>query len=274
LRHRASGGGSGGDGRRRAVGRPGAAAGRRAGHALRGRPLRGPAGPGPGARARQNVRGAARRHRLVCRRAVALFGHALRLVRRGPGVAARRPGRHGRGRGHRGRHGAAARVAARVRRAVSPRVRVYGARGPRDGKVSGRRGRGGDVEEGDVTVTISEAIRKLVEREDLTEEQAAAAREDIRNGRATPAPIAGFLIVLCTKGETGEELAGCARTLRGLAVLLRPRRLTLMDIVGTGGDAATTFNIYAAAAVVAAAAGAGVAQQGERAVACRCGSAE
>ena len=125
-----------------------------------------------------------------------------------------------------------------------------------------------------MTVTISEAIRKLVDREDLTEEQAAAAMEDIMSGRATPAQIAGFLIALRMKGETVEEIAGCARTMRRLAVTIRPRRQPLIDIVGTGGDGANTFNISTAAAIVAAAAGAGVAKHGNRAVSSRCGSAD
>lgn len=123
-------------------------------------------------------------------------------------------------------------------------------------------------------MTISEAIRLLVDNRDLTEEQAAAAMEAVMSGQATNAQIAGFLIALRMKGETVSEIAGCARTMRRHATTIRPARRPLIDIVGTGGDGANTFNISTAAAIVAAGAGAAVAKHGNRAVSSRCGSAD
>lgn len=123
-------------------------------------------------------------------------------------------------------------------------------------------------------MTINEAIRKLVAYEHLTEEQAAATLDVIMQGEATPAQIAGFLVALRMKGETVEEITGCARTMRKHALAIRPNRDALIDIVGTGGDGSNTFNISTASAFVAAGAGAAVAKHGSRAVSSRCGSAD
>lgn len=123
-------------------------------------------------------------------------------------------------------------------------------------------------------MSINDAIRMLVDNEDLTEEQAAAAMDSVMSGAATAPQIAGFLIALRMKGETVSEITGCARTMRRRAVTIRPSRQPLIDIVGTGGDGCNTFNISTAAAIVAAAAGAAVAKHGNRAVSSRCGSAD
>src|ERR671935_507059 len=121
---------------------------------------------------------------------------------------------------------------------------------------------------------LSWAITRLLEGHDLTREEARDVMGTIMNGEATPAQIAGFLIALRAKGETADEIAGCAEAMREHALPVRPRRDDLVDTAGTGGDDAKTINISTAAALVAAAAGAGVAKHGNRAVSSASGSAD
>ena len=122
---------------------------------------------------------------------------------------------------------------------------------------------------------MNEAIKKLVEKQDLSPEEARAVMDIIMEGKATPAQIGGFLIALRMKGETPAEIAACARVMREHAITIRPCvQGTLVDTCGTGGDGAQTFNISTAAAFVAAGAGVPVVKHGNRGVSSRCGSAD
>src|ERR671914_341050 len=121
---------------------------------------------------------------------------------------------------------------------------------------------------------IQPALERLLEGRDLTREEARQVMEEVMRGEATPSQIGGFLVALRLKGETAAEIAGCAEAMRGHVLAVRPRREDLVDTAGTGGDGARTFNISTAAALVAAAAGAGVAKHGNRAVSSSSGSAD
>ena len=132
---------------------------------------------------------------------------------------------------------------------------------------------------------ITEAVRALVERRDLSRIEAAAAMEAIMSGAATNAQIAAFLTALRMKGETIEELIGFAQVMRQKVVRIRTRadevaaltgtdREMLIDTCGTGGDATGTFNVSTATAFVVAGAGLKVAKHGNRSVSSLCGSAD
>jgi len=123
-------------------------------------------------------------------------------------------------------------------------------------------------------MTIQEAIAKALDGNDFTRQEACEVMNEIMSGRTTDAQIAGFLVALRAKGETSEEIAGCADAMRSHATEVKPTRTDLVDVVGTGGDGQCTINISTAAALVAAAAGAGVAKHGNRAASSTCGSAD
>jgi anthranilate phosphoribosyltransferase len=121
---------------------------------------------------------------------------------------------------------------------------------------------------------IQTVISKLLDGTQLARAEARAVMDEIMRGEATPAQIGGFLIALRAKGETTDEITGCAEAMRDHVLAVRPRRDDLVDTAGTGGDGAHTINISTAAALVAAAAGAAVAKHGNRAVSSACGSAD
>jgi anthranilate phosphoribosyltransferase len=122
--------------------------------------------------------------------------------------------------------------------------------------------------------TIQRALARLLDGASLARAEAREVMDVIMRGEATPAQIGAFLIALRAKGETTDEIAGCAEAMREHVVAVRPQRDDLVDTAGTGGDGAHTLNISTAAALVAAAAGAGVAKHGNRAVSSACGSAD
>lgn len=124
---------------------------------------------------------------------------------------------------------------------------------------------------------IQQAIARLLKRQDLSEDEAFAALDEIMRGEATPAQIGGFLVALRMKGETVAEIAGCARAMRASAIPVYSRRFgpdELVDTCGTGGDHAGTFNISTTAAFVVAGAGVPVAKHGNRSITSRSGSAD
>jgi anthranilate phosphoribosyltransferase len=120
---------------------------------------------------------------------------------------------------------------------------------------------------------IQDAIQLLLDGRSLTRVQARETMGEIMRGEATQAQIGGFLVALRMKGETTDEVAGCAEAMWEHVVPVRPQR-EVVDVVGTGGDGARTFNISTATALVVAAAGAGVAKHGNRAASSACGAAD
>jgi anthranilate phosphoribosyltransferase len=121
---------------------------------------------------------------------------------------------------------------------------------------------------------IRESISKLIEGKDLTRDEAAGVMNEIMDAVASPAQMAAFLTALRLKGETVDEITGCARVMRDKAIPVKPSRTDIVDIVGTGGDGAKTFNISTTAMFVVAGAGLGVAKHGNRAVSSASGSAD
>ena len=123
---------------------------------------------------------------------------------------------------------------------------------------------------------IKEAIVKIVNKEDLTYEEAYTVMNEIMSGETTPTQNAAFLAALSTKSaraETTDEIAGCAAAMRAHATKVETG-MELFEIVGTGGDNAGSFNISTTAALVAAAGGMKVAKHGNRAASSQCGTAD
>ena len=121
---------------------------------------------------------------------------------------------------------------------------------------------------------IQDALAQLLDGKDLSRDESRRVMDSIMSGDATEAQIGGYLVALRLKGETADEIAGAAEAMRGHVIPVRPQRDDLVDTAGTGGDGGKTFNISTAAALVAAAAGAGVAKHGNRSVSSLSGSAD
>ena len=121
---------------------------------------------------------------------------------------------------------------------------------------------------------ITEAISKVIRGEDLDFATAKAVMGEMMDGTATHAQMGAFLAALRMKGESIEEITGSALAMREKALNLKPRQQDVMDIVGTGGDEAGTFNISTTTAFVVAAAGVPVAKHGNRSVSSRSGAAD
>jgi anthranilate phosphoribosyltransferase len=120
---------------------------------------------------------------------------------------------------------------------------------------------------------LTPAIDKVASGRHLSADEAARVLEVIMAGDASESQIAGLLIGLRTKGETVEEIAGLARTMRALAVPVTTAREELVDTAGTGGGR-PTFNVSTTAALIAAGAGCAVAKHGNRSATGRSGSAD
>jgi len=120
---------------------------------------------------------------------------------------------------------------------------------------------------------IKQAIYKILNREDLSLEMTKTVMEQIMSGNATNAQIASFITAIRMKGETIEEITACAMVMRELGLKLQHDG-DVLDIVGTGGDEAFTFNISTVSSLVISAAGIPVAKHGNRSVSSKCGSAD
>ena len=121
---------------------------------------------------------------------------------------------------------------------------------------------------------MTEAIAKIVKGENLDKEMAAAVMDEIMSGEATQAQIGSFLTALHIKGETIEEITAFAEIMRKHCGEFTPDVDEEIDIVGTGGDCAGTFNISTVSSLVTAAGGGKVAKHGNRAASSKCGTAD
>ena len=121
---------------------------------------------------------------------------------------------------------------------------------------------------------IQEAVQELITGTDLDRAQVRAVMDQIMSGGATDAQIGAFLVALRIKGETVDEIVGCAEGMREKATPIATSRTNLIDTCGTGGDGSGTFNISTTVAFVACGAGLAVAKHGNRSISSQCGSAD
>jgi anthranilate phosphoribosyltransferase len=133
---------------------------------------------------------------------------------------------------------------------------------------------GSNFEGGTMSEEFRGVLSELAEGRDLTREQAALAMTVIMEGQAAPAQIGAFLMGLRAKGESVDEITGCAEAIRAKSMPVPHNYLKLLDTCGTGGDGASTFNISTTAAFIAAGADCKVAKHGNRAISSQTGSAD
>jgi anthranilate phosphoribosyltransferase len=120
---------------------------------------------------------------------------------------------------------------------------------------------------------IREAIIKLSQKQDLTFQEAETVMNEIMDGETSEVQRAAYLTALAMKGETIDEISGSAAGMRAHALVL-PHDQEVLEIVGTGGDGASSFNISTTSAMVLASAGVPVAKHGNRAASSKCGAAD
>src|SRR4030095_2036313 len=217
--------------------------------------------PGNRAPARQDIHRGPRWEGAVPRHRAAVSGRPISLARdfQRAGSERARSGRADeRGRDH---HGRTAPLVPGARRAVPSRVGADRRRTSHPAELSR-------------SLMFTTLIEKLVRHEDLTADEASAAMQQVMDGNAPSAALAGLLSALAMKGERPAEIVGFARTMRANAVKLSRPAGEVFDTCGTGGDRSGTFNISSAAALVVAACGVKVAKHGNRSVSSRCGSAD
>jgi len=121
---------------------------------------------------------------------------------------------------------------------------------------------------------IKDSIKKIVDKTDLSQDEAYTVMGEIMSGEATPSQISCLITALRMKGETADEVTGFAQKMRENAVKIDTKVDNLLDTCGTGGDFSGTFNISTVSAIVAASSGAKVAKHGNRSASSECGSAD
>ena len=120
---------------------------------------------------------------------------------------------------------------------------------------------------------IKEAILKVAKKQDLTYEEAEQVMNEIMEGKASAVQMSSYLTALSLKGETVDEITASAAAMRSHCVRLL-HDMDVLEIVGTGGDGANSFNISTTSAMVISAAGIPVAKHGNRAASSKCGAAD
>src|SRR4030065_750527 len=121
---------------------------------------------------------------------------------------------------------------------------------------------------------MKDFLEKVLNRNDLNQDEAYGAMEFIMEGNANDCEIAAFLTALKMKGETAAEISGFSRAMLEKAIKVKSKHKNLVDTCGTGGDGLYTFNISTTAAFIAAGAGVPIAKHGNRSVSSRSGSAD